>query len=164
MTAEATHVRQAQQLARLRGLREQQAQRALATAEHAQRLALAAMQARQAELAQRRLARSELLARCTAPAAWILRCVPYSSAMLDLLDEAVERCEVALAEDEEALQAARERCDEARAAWRQAHARGEAAGEVLGHASRAWARSIEQRQQRDEALPRPSIDHRGAPA
>lgn len=144
---------QARQLQRLRALRAERAQRERAEAQRAQQQALAAVRAAEAEFDARRQALKTLLAARNGGAV-APRWQAYAEARRAALDEAAERAEYALLDEQEALDAADRRLDRARAAWREALSRRQATDEAGRDALAAWRRALEAAAERQDPAPR----------
>jgi hypothetical protein len=146
------HVEDARQLERLRQWREQRRHEERAQAEREREAAQAAVHRREAELAGHREARSGLLQRAVQhDAAQLARLAPYLSASREDLDDKLERAEYALIDDEEALGEAVQALDAARARWLAAHARHQAASDLLARARLEHRHAAERRAEREDA-------------
>jgi hypothetical protein len=159
MTPERQRVHEAQQLQRLRQLREDQARRARAQAQAALDEAREAVQRREAEVRRHRGARGELVERVCADAKSLPLLAPYVSARREDLDDLLERAEYALIDDEEARDEAQQTLDDASAAWRASLARRDAAGDLLTRARKEQLQAGERRAERED----PSKPRRAQP-
>ncbi len=140
----------ATQLLRLRRLREQRALEAHARARTSRDAAQAQVLRRREELAGFDHALAALLhTLASANGDTILRGATYAGARREDLVYRRERCEYDLIDDEEALAVAQRALDEAAQCWRAAHARGDAAADLLARARRDALRAIEARLERE---------------
>jgi len=155
MTPERQHAHQAQQLLRLRELRQQQAEAQVREALQAQAQALAAVQAAQARVQAERSERQALLQQM-AHGAWLARWAAHAQARRELVEDRLERAEYALIDDEETLHDSDRQLDQASAALRRARARGEAAAQALQQAQRRLAAAGERRAEREDP-PQPAL-------
>jgi len=143
-------------LLRLRQLREQAAQRALADAQRERDAVLATMREREAEIERLRTRREALTAQLSGPhAGHVGRVVPYAAATREDLTDLLERAEYALIDDEDELDSAETRVAEARQAWQRAQAHRHAAETLVADARKARLREAEQRLEREDPAVRP---------
>lgn len=149
MRRDEAHIAQAGELARLRRLREDQALRARSLAAGVRDAAQQACLARQAQIEAHRRARDELAqALCANPE--LLRWAAHAKARRELIEDRLERAEYALLDDQEALADAERRLADAGAAWRRAHARHDAACDLLREACRSAQRAAEHRAESED--------------
>ncbi len=152
MTPQRERVAQAALLLRLRELRRQQAEAALreTRAEHAR--ALQAQRDAQQRLDDERCARSALL-QAMSHRPDLPRLAACAEARRAQVDDALERAEYRLLDEDEALDGADHALDQSRQALRQALARRDAADQSLHDARRNAARDAERRDEREDPPP-----------
>lgn len=149
MTPEQLHLRQAEQLLRLRELRRTQAEAETRRARQAQADALGAMQAAQALLAQQQRQHRALLERFV-QGELLPRWAPQAQARRELLEDHVERAEYTLIDREESLHDRDRELDQAGAALRAAWARSHAAEQALQQARRQLRTAAARRAERED--------------
>lgn len=140
------------QLLQLRRLRERHAAEQRRQAEADQAAALAAAQASEAAFKAFKAQRLQLM-RTLGEGPHGVRLIAYAETRRDWLDEAAERAEYTLLDDEEALQTADHDLDLAGAEWRRARRREDAAEHLLQRTRQRAAAAGEQRSERED-LPR----------
>lgn len=137
-------------LLRLRTLREDGARRALAQCRVDEAAAHAVVEQRQRQIAALRQARVALLDWVSGAGAPDLpRLQGIAAARLAALDDELERAEVDLIDERQALLKAEQASAAALAAWQRAQARREAVGRLADDARRAQALQREQRAERE---------------
>ncbi|HUG22605.1 hypothetical protein [Piscinibacter sp.] len=166
MTHESTRLRELGQLLRLRRLREDAARAERDERRRACEAAQAAVREREALIEQARARRDALGAYITGDgAATISRLAPFAGARREALDEALERAEYALIDDEAALARAERAFADAQAAWLRAAARSRAVEQLNERTRRGFMRAAEQYAERELDTARPigmQTTHEGA--
>ena len=148
----ARQLHDARQLQRLRDLRERKALAALHVAEGEVAAAEQAVAERQRAMERLQRERDQLSQRIVTDCAPAMgRLSAYVSATQEDLDDQLERTEYALIDDEDALNAAREKAAEARAAWLRAVSQNGSAQTLVDDARKAVRRAHETRQEREDA-------------
>jgi len=153
---ESMRLRELGQLLRLRRLREDAARTERDEKRRARDAAQAAVREREALIEQARVRRDALGAYVAGHgAATIARLAAFAGARREALDEALERAEYGLIDDEEALARAERALDEAQAVWLRAMARNRAVEQLNERTRRGFMQAAQQRAERelDKAQP-----------
>ncbi len=140
------------QLLRLQGLRVSVAEAEYRTRRAKCETVMAAMRERQARIEDLRHQRTALFDHvATQGATELTRFAGFASARRACLDEALERDEYWLQDDQRELQEAEAQAEEARQQWLRARSRESAAQNLLDDTRRSLARDAEQRQEMEAA-------------
>jgi len=146
------------QLLRLRKLRAEAARIERETARAKRDAAQHAVHEREALVRQLRVERNALGESVVAIAPAMALLAPFASARREFLDDALERAEYALIDDEEDLAQAQDAFDMAHAAWQKAVARCDAVERLAETTRRDVALAAEERAEREvEASPRSAM-------
>lgn len=148
----------AQQLQRLRELRERKALQVYQRTEMDARDALAKVREREAQIRALQAQRLALQQRLIGEYAARLGAVAaYAGAAQEVLDDQLERAEYALIDEEEELFNARKRSDAARHAWLRAMAQHQACTTLRDDARKGQQRELEARLDREDPPVRPEM-------
>jgi len=160
MAQQTVRLRELGQLLRLRRLREEAARAERDAARAARDDAQTAVRQREALVERLRLQRDALGAYVVGGgAASMARLAPFASARREVLDDALERAEYALIDDEEALQRAERAFAQAQSAWLRTAARSRAVEQLTERTRRGFARAAEARAERELDTPRRASAH-----
>lgn len=151
------------QLLRLRRLRAEAARIERETARAKRDAAQHAVREREAQVQRLRTERDALGESVVAFASAMALLAPFASARREFLDDALERAEYALIDDEEELAQAQNAFDAAHAAWRKAVARCDAVEQLDETTRRDVTRAAEERAEREVDVSPRSVMLEGTP-
>ncbi|MBW8829722.1 MAG: hypothetical protein JF606_09885 [Burkholderiales bacterium] len=151
------------QLLRLRKLRAEAARIERETARAKRDAAQQAVLEREAQVQRLRVERNALGESVVAIAPAMALLAPFASARREVLDDALERAEYALIDDEEVLTQAQSAFDEAHAAWQKAVARCDAVEKLHETTRRDATLAAEERAEREVDVSPRSVMLEGTP-